>query len=183
MNPSATAFVHRDSLFLAQYLTRWNEGGSAMGASHQHAWLRSLYASLHPYASGQAYQNYADPDLTNWQQAYYGANYARLSRSRPHMIRIRYSASRRESPRLREREPPPAIAAGPRPRLLAGTDPPFPQARPELTTTQPVNPPQRQDLDPTVSRPPRREARGNRELHAGQHARFTYEDPGFLQDG
>ena len=79
MNPSATAFVHRGSLFLAQYLTRWNEGGSAMGASRQHAWLRSLYASLHPYASGQAYQNYADPDLTNWQQAYYGANYARLS--------------------------------------------------------------------------------------------------------
>lgn len=27
------------------------------------------------------------------------------------------------------------------------------------------------------------EVNGYRELHAGQHVRFTYEDPGFLQDG
>ncbi len=90
VNPSATAFVHRDSLFLMQYVTRWNEGGSAAGAARQHAWLRSLYASVHPYASGQAYQNYVDPDLTNWQQAYYGANYTRLSQVKaaydPHQV-------------------------------------------------------------------------------------------------
>jgi FAD/FMN-containing dehydrogenase len=79
-SPSSTAFVHRDSLFLAQYSTSWNEGGSANGAGRQHAWLRSYYASMRPWASGQCYQNYVDPDLTNWQQAYYGANYARLTR-------------------------------------------------------------------------------------------------------
>jgi hypothetical protein len=27
------------------------------------------------------------------------------------------------------------------------------------------------------------EGRGYRELRAGRHVRFTYEDPGFLQDG
>ncbi len=76
--PSATAFVHRDSLFLAQYSTSWRSPGSVAGIANQHAWLRSFYASLHPYASGQAYQNYVDPDLVNWQEAYYGANYPML---------------------------------------------------------------------------------------------------------
>ena len=33
---------------------------------------------MRPYASGQAYQNYADAELSTWKQAYFGANYARL---------------------------------------------------------------------------------------------------------
>jgi FAD/FMN-containing dehydrogenase len=80
VSPSATAFVHRNSLFVAQYVTNWKTGASPAGVSRQHQWLRSFYASMRPYASGQAYQNYVDPDLANWRQAYYGANYARLAR-------------------------------------------------------------------------------------------------------
>lgn len=79
VRPDATAFVHRDALFDAQYSTSWNYPGSPRGVANQHAWLRSYYASVHPHASGQAYQNYVDPDLTNWRQAYYGANYPQLS--------------------------------------------------------------------------------------------------------
>jgi FAD/FMN-containing dehydrogenase len=78
--PDATAFVHRDALFLAQYTTTWATGtASAITATHT-SWLRGFYAALHPYASGQAYQNYLDADLSGWADAYYGANYARLSR-------------------------------------------------------------------------------------------------------
>jgi FAD/FMN-containing dehydrogenase len=76
--PQATAFVHRDSLFLAQYYTSWRSPGSAAGRRNQHNWITSYYKSVHPHASGQAYQNYVDPSLANWRQAYYGANYAEL---------------------------------------------------------------------------------------------------------
>jgi FAD/FMN-containing dehydrogenase len=77
--PGDTAFVHRNALFLAQYTTTWNTGASAAGAGQQAAWQREFYASMRPYASGQCYQNYIDPSLTDWQQAYYGANYPRLT--------------------------------------------------------------------------------------------------------
>ncbi len=78
--PTATAFVHRNALFDAQYTTGWHNGGSAAGINRQHAWLRSFWTSMRPYASGQAYQNYVDPDLTNWAQAYYAQNYAQLQK-------------------------------------------------------------------------------------------------------
>jgi FAD/FMN-containing dehydrogenase len=80
VDPAATAFVHRDALFLAQYSTSWSWGAPASEVASQRAWLREFYSTLHPYASGQAYQNYLDPDLTNWREAYYGANYPRLAR-------------------------------------------------------------------------------------------------------
>jgi len=77
--PGATAYVHRNALFQAQYTTNWPVGSAAAGVASQHAWQRAFWQSMRPYASGQAYQNYIDPDLTGWRQAYYGANYARLT--------------------------------------------------------------------------------------------------------
>jgi FAD/FMN-containing dehydrogenase len=77
--PGATAFVHRDALFQAQYTTTWPVGSAPAGVARQHAWQQSFWQSMRPYASGQAYQNYIDPALTNWQQAYYGANFSRLT--------------------------------------------------------------------------------------------------------
>jgi FAD/FMN-containing dehydrogenase len=70
--PGATAFVHRNQLFCMQYLT-YNGGA---------AWLGQVYAGMRRYVSGTAYQNYIDPQLSSWRQAYYGANYTRLKEIR-----------------------------------------------------------------------------------------------------
>ncbi len=87
--PGSTAFVHRDALFQAQYTTGWPVGSASAGVARQYAWQQSFWQSMRPYASGQAYQNYIDPALANWRQAYYGANYARLTQ-----VKAAYDAHR-----------------------------------------------------------------------------------------
>jgi FAD/FMN-containing dehydrogenase len=68
----ATAFVHRDMLFSLQYFAA---GGPAPATR---AWINGVWRAVRPFASGQAYQNYIDPQLTSWQRAYYASNLARL---------------------------------------------------------------------------------------------------------
>jgi len=70
----ATAFVHRDVMFGVQELAYYGPGGQSAALP----WLQSTHAALAPYTTGAGYQNYIDPALNNWQQAYYGANYDRL---------------------------------------------------------------------------------------------------------
>jgi FAD/FMN-containing dehydrogenase len=72
--PSATAFVHRNAIAGIQMTATWGSGPEPPDAS---SWLASAAGALAPYTSG-AYQNYIDPTLEDWQQAYYGANLARL---------------------------------------------------------------------------------------------------------
>jgi FAD/FMN-containing dehydrogenase len=67
----ATAFVHRDALCSIQYLAYGPTGPGAR-------WVRDARAALAPHVSGEAYQNYIDPDLEHWPRAYYGANLERL---------------------------------------------------------------------------------------------------------
>jgi len=71
----ATAFVHRDMLFSLQYLAYFS-GGTAGRASRR--WINGVWRALRPHASGEAYQNYIDPQLDGWQHAYYGTNLERL---------------------------------------------------------------------------------------------------------
>ncbi len=70
----ATAFVHRDMLFSLQYGAYFS--GSGGGAAN--SWINGAWRALRPFASGQAYQNYIDPQLPNWARAYYAGNLPRL---------------------------------------------------------------------------------------------------------
>jgi FAD/FMN-containing dehydrogenase len=71
----ATAFVHRNMLFSLQYLAYF--GGASAGRASRR-WINGAWHALRPHASGEAYQNYIDPDLDHWQRAYYASNLARL---------------------------------------------------------------------------------------------------------
>ena len=42
------------------------------------AWANGVWRALRPFASGQAYVNYIDPQLRGWQRAYYAGNLPRL---------------------------------------------------------------------------------------------------------
>ncbi len=78
VSPTATAFVHRDGLFTVQYSATWNEGAPASVVAANRTWLAQAWGSMRPYVSGQAYQNYIDPALKGWANAYYGQNLALL---------------------------------------------------------------------------------------------------------
>jgi FAD/FMN-containing dehydrogenase len=71
VRPRATAFVHRDALCSIQYLAYGSPGPAS-------AWVRGARRALASHVSGEAYQNYIDPDLVHWRRAYYGRNLDRL---------------------------------------------------------------------------------------------------------
>ncbi|WP_428934909.1 FAD-binding oxidoreductase [Streptomyces sp. ACT015] len=77
VSPTATAFVHRRSRMLAQYIASWKPGTSGATAR---TWLSGAHDAMKPYASGAAYQNYTDPTLSDWRDAYYGDAAGRLAR-------------------------------------------------------------------------------------------------------
>jgi len=76
----ATAFVHRDELFLLKHAVVVNPDASTAEREAAGRWLAWSWASVHPWGSGRVYQNFPDPDLEDWAHAYYGSNYDRLVR-------------------------------------------------------------------------------------------------------
>jgi FAD/FMN-containing dehydrogenase len=74
--PDATAFAHRSgTLYCLQYGSAWT---SPSDTNQRLKDMRDFYATMRPYVSGAAYVNYCDLDLTDWQNAYWGQNLARL---------------------------------------------------------------------------------------------------------
>jgi len=75
-----TAFVHRSAVACAQYsITYARESPSPATVAAAQAWLERTQTTFAPYARG-SYQNYIDPTLPNWAEAYYGSNLHRLRR-------------------------------------------------------------------------------------------------------
>jgi hypothetical protein len=79
--PGATAFVHRDGLFVFAAETCWADSDPPDVAAANLHWLDQFYDDIFgDTPPGQSYQNFPDPTLHDWRRAYYGANYDRLVR-------------------------------------------------------------------------------------------------------
>jgi FAD/FMN-containing dehydrogenase len=76
----ATAFVHRDELFMLQHAVVVDPNAPTTEREAARRWLARSWASVHPWGSGRVYQNFPDPDLEDWAHAYHGTNYDRLVR-------------------------------------------------------------------------------------------------------
>jgi FAD/FMN-containing dehydrogenase len=111
-----TAFPHRTALYGVKYYSEWSDP-SQTGARMQA--LRELDARMSRYFSGYAYANYTDAEEANWQRAYYGGNYARLTDIK----------TRRDPTNLFDQGP-----QGIRPNLAAAA------AAPAITAVEPAEP-------------------------------------------
>ncbi len=74
----ASAFVHRQALFSAQYYAEYSPLASSSEVSEGEQWAHGMRQLMRPWSSGRAYQNYLDALISDPEQAYYGSNLARL---------------------------------------------------------------------------------------------------------
>jgi FAD/FMN-containing dehydrogenase len=84
----ATAFVHREELFLLKHSVVVDPSASTGAKEAAHRQLAASWASVHAWGSGRMFQNFADPDLDAWADAYLGPNHDRLIQ-----IKARYDPS------------------------------------------------------------------------------------------
>jgi FAD/FMN-containing dehydrogenase len=78
--PEDTAWVHRSAQFVFSVYTSLPDAApdkTAITAAQE--WTNQGFAIIDPYSSGHSYQNFIDPNLPAWRNAYYGRNYRRLS--------------------------------------------------------------------------------------------------------
>jgi hypothetical protein len=91
-SPDATAFVHRDGLFLLKHSAVAGPPVTEEAISRAHHWAGRSWDAVHPWGAGRVFQNFADPDLEDPGACYYGQNLAQL-----HKIKARYDPARKFS--------------------------------------------------------------------------------------
>ncbi len=77
-SPRATAFPHRDQLFLLEHLVLVDPAATDAERRAAREWVTRSWESVHCCGSGRVYPCFSDADLTDWGRAYYGDNYPRL---------------------------------------------------------------------------------------------------------
>ncbi len=75
-----TAFCHRAPGVLTVLRTTWGRDDDPMLVQAGRDWTTQTYQALQPYALPESYQNWTDPELSDYLPAYYGANLPRLVR-------------------------------------------------------------------------------------------------------
>lgn len=78
---SDTAFVHRSALASMQYSATWpsmSAGTGQVSTAPFDAYAHGLRAAMARWTGQAAYVNYADPQIVEFGDAYWGANYLRL---------------------------------------------------------------------------------------------------------
>ena len=78
MPADATAFVHREDLFLLEWTATSDTGQLAATRPAAAQWLSQVRDVLAGYGTGRAYQNFPDSELADPLTAYYGTNLPRL---------------------------------------------------------------------------------------------------------
>ncbi|HEX3929673.1 MAG TPA: FAD-dependent oxidoreductase [Nocardioides sp.] len=81
ISPAGTAFGHRGALATVQYTATYDTGAATAATSY----VRGFRSAMTPSWGSGAYVNYADASITDYQQAYFGANAAELA-----MVRSTY---------------------------------------------------------------------------------------------
>jgi FAD/FMN-containing dehydrogenase len=79
VNAKASAFVHRDSVWLMDIGLSWGAEDPQELIDQNIAWMNAFYESVSRFGNGHAYQNFIDPALKDYAAAYYGDNLKRLS--------------------------------------------------------------------------------------------------------
>lgn len=74
--PDATAYAHRDALFVMNVHARWD---AAADDERCVAWAREVFTAMAPYASAGVYVNFLTQDESARISAAYGPNYAQLA--------------------------------------------------------------------------------------------------------
>jgi FAD/FMN-containing dehydrogenase len=74
----ATAFPHREELFLLEHSVVVPAGFDAAATEAARAWLSDSWELVHPSGSGGVYGNFPDTDLPDEHRAYWGGNLERV---------------------------------------------------------------------------------------------------------